>query len=227
MRNFRISPRKSVLFSLAALLGYFGAAKAEPQSFETELLEIQQAWAQANYQLRDEAQEQAFKELEARVKSFTSQHQDRAEAYIWQGIVLSTEAGVVGGLGALDLAKQSKSSLEQALQLNENALDGSAHTSLGTLYYKVPGWPFGFGDDDLAREHLEKALAVNPNGIDPNYFYGEFLYEEGEYKAAKKHLQRALAAPARPTRPLADQERKREIQALLQQVEKKLKRRRS
>ena len=35
-------------------------------------------------------------------------------------------------------------------------------SSLGVLYYKVPGWPIGFGDKDKARDLLQKALAVNP-----------------------------------------------------------------
>ena len=36
---------------------------------------------------------------------------------------------------------------------------GSAYTSLGTLYFKVPGWPVGFGDEEKAEELLRKALA--------------------------------------------------------------------
>ncbi|MBY6064472.1 tetratricopeptide repeat protein [Pseudidiomarina sediminum] len=196
-------------------------------AFATELLALQHDWAIANYQLQDDAQEQAFKALEQRAASFAQTYADKAEAHIWHGIILSTEAGVVGGLGALGLAKQSKAALEQALTLDPSALAGSAHTSLGTLYYKVPGWPFGFGDDDLAKEHLQAALQLNPNGIDPNYFYAEFLYEEGDYREAAEHLQLALQAPARPQRELADQERKKEIEQLLAKVNKKLKKRRS
>jgi Tfp pilus assembly protein PilF len=48
----------------------------------------------------------------------------------------------------------------------------------GALYYQVPGWPIGFGDKDKANELLKKALALNPDGIDPNYFYGDFLLKE-------------------------------------------------
>ena len=81
------------------------------------------------------------------------------------------------------------------------ALDGSAYTSLGSLYYQVPGWPIGFGDDAKARELLQKALALNPEGIDPNYFMGDFLYRKGDYEAARQALARALKAPPRPDRP--------------------------
>lgn len=196
------------------------------EAFDQQLLALQQAWAIANYQHTDSAQQQAFEQLQQQAATFVASYPERAEGYIWQGIILSTQAGVVGGLSALDLAEQSKTSLEQALSIDPQALDGSAYTSLGTLYFKVPGWPFGFGDDDLAQQYLQKALAINPAGIDANYFYAEFLFEENNYAGAAQHLQQALAAPARPNRELADQQRKREINELLVQVNQKLAKRR-
>lgn len=119
------------------------------------------------------------------------------------------------GLGALSLVKAARDSLENSLKLDPKALQGSAHTSLATLYSKVPGFPIGFGSDKKARQHFEQALALNPNGIDPNFFYAEFLAEEGERERAIEHLQRALAAPARSGRELADNGRRTEIQNLL------------
>ena len=72
--------------------------------------------------------------------------------------MLSTWAGAKGGLGALSLAKRARQPLEAALKLDPAALDGSAYTSLGTLYSKVPGFPAGFGDDDKAEQLLKSAL---------------------------------------------------------------------
>ena len=95
------------------------------------------------------------------------------------------------------------------------ALDGSAYTSLGSLYYQVPGWPIGFGDDKKARELIATALTLNPDGIDPNYFLGDFLYRQRDYDGARKALERALKAPPRPDRPLGDEGRRREIQELM------------
>jgi hypothetical protein len=69
---------------------------------------------------------------------------------IWEGIINSSWAGAIGGLGALGKVKAAKASLEQAMKLDPNALQGSAYTSLGTLYDQVPGWPIGFGDADKA-----------------------------------------------------------------------------
>ncbi len=62
-----------------------------------------------------------------------------------------------------------------------DALHGSIYTSLGTLYAQVPGWPLGFGDNDNAKAYFNKALEVNPAGIDPNYFYAQFLYDQHHY----------------------------------------------
>ncbi|WP_417690292.1 tetratricopeptide repeat protein [Pseudidiomarina sp.] len=217
--------KRSIITTLCAL-SLLGTVQAQ-DTFDSELLQLQHDWANANYQQQDDAQEQAFDDLAVAANEFVTRYPERAEAHIWKGIILSTQAGVEGGLGALGLAKDSRAELELALTIDPTALDGSAYTSLGTLYYKVPGWPISFGDDDLARENLEKALALNPHGIDPNFFYGEFLYEEGEYARAVEHLNKALNAPARPTRPLADSERRKEVEQLLAKVNKKLKKRRS
>ena len=136
--------------------------------------------------------------------------------------MLSTYAGAKGGLGALGLAKQAREKLQAAVKIDPNALDGSAYTSLGTLYHKVPGFPLGFGDDKKAREYLERALQVNPNGLDPNYFYGEFLFDTGAYREAQKYLEKALTAGPRPNREVADRGRRSEITALLTRVKQKL-----
>jgi tetratricopeptide (TPR) repeat protein len=137
---------------------------------------------------------------------------------VWHGIALSSQAGAKGGMGALSLAKQARGLLESSLKIDATALSGSAHTSLGTLYHKVPGFPIGFGDDKKARQHLEAALKLNPAGIDPNFFYAEFLLDKGETALAIKHLKIAQAATSRPGRETADAGRRQEIAALLGKV---------
>jgi len=108
-----------------------------------------------------------------------------------------------------------------AEKINPNALNGSIYTSLGSLYYKVPGWPIGFGDKKKAREYLEKALQLNPTGIDPNYFYADFLSGQGEYAKAVEYYKKALAAPARPGREDADAGRRQDVEEGLKTAEKK------
>jgi Tfp pilus assembly protein PilF len=69
--------------------------------------------------------------------------------------------------------------------------------------------------DKKARTYLQKALKINPDGIDSNFFYGDFLIEQNDKAQAKTVLQHALAAKNRPGRELADKGRRAEIETLL------------
>lgn len=191
-------------------------------AFDAGLKSVLDAWAIANYQTPKDKQEAAFEKLMVESEALANRYPQRPEALIWDGIVLSTYAGVNGGLGALGAAKKARARFEAALAIDATALDGSAHTSLGTLYHKVPGWPIGFGSDKKAREHLEKAVQIAPNAIDVNYFYGEFLYDKGEYAKALQHLETAQKAPPRPGREIADAGRQAEIRDLIEKIRKKL-----
>jgi tetratricopeptide (TPR) repeat protein len=216
-------PRLLIAATVAVAVFAVRVSAADDAAFNTELLAIQQSWAKVNYETpAGDARAQAFDQLEQRAEKFVQQNPGRAEALIWEAIIESSYAGAKGGLGALGLCKEARGNLEAALKLNPNALDGSAYTSLGTLYYKVPGFPVGFGDHDKARKLLTKALEINPQGIDPNYFYGEFLYEEGEYAQALQYLDKAAKAAPRPGRELADKGRRAEIAALTAKVKQEL-----
>lgn len=207
----------TALLAGLALLTSLGAS-AIAQEFDSELLAIQVTWADANYAPDSDARDTVFEHLQAQAAAFSARYPQRAEPLIWEGIVLSTAAGAKGGLGALGLARESRKKLEAAMTIDPDALQGSAYTSLGTLYHKVPGFPLAFGSDKKARELLEKALTINPMGIDSNYFYGEFLFDEGEYVTARQHLETALQAAPRPNRLTADEGRRREIRALLARI---------
>lgn len=187
-----------------------------------EVVHLQQRWAEVNYQLEGKTQLTAFEELVREADGAKEQNPQSAPLYIWSGIIKSSYAGAKGGLGAMKLAKASRADLEHALELDPRALQGSAYTSLGTLYFKVPGWPVGFGDEDKAEELLREALVLNPDGIDPNYFYGDFLMDQKRYAEAEKALLKAQQAPARPDRPIADAGRQQEIQVALLKVREKL-----
>jgi len=193
---------------------------ASATGLSADIASLQHEWARIKYQTSENLQEEQFEALAKTAETITARYPNRAEPLIWEGIILSTWAGSKGGLGALSLVKQSRDRLEAALVINPAALDGSAYTSLGTLYFKVPGWPIGFGDDEKAEEMLTKALGINPEGIDPNFFYGEFLLEEERYQESIKALNRALQAAPRPERKIADAGRKSEIQLLLDEAQK-------
>ncbi|HAS6173402.1 TPA: hypothetical protein I7155_03150 [Vibrio vulnificus] len=185
----------------------------------TPLQDVQSKWAVCQYQVEDE--EQKIKCLENLIMhniAMLQQMPDNPELTVWLAINKASLAGAEGGLGALSLAKEAKALLEKVIATAPNTLDGSAYTSLGSLYYKVPGWPLGFGDDEKAEEMLKKALEINPKGIDPNYFYGDFLAEDGRSKEAKVYLTRAKQAEPRLNRLLADKGRQLEIDAALEKL---------
>jgi Tfp pilus assembly protein PilF len=72
-----------------------------------------------------------------------------------------------------------------------------------------------------ARQLLQKALAVNPDSIDTNFFYGEFLVDEGDKAGARPYLQKALQAPARAGQEAADEGRRAQVAALLRKLDSK------
>lgn len=198
-----------------------GWAVADP-AMDADILELQQEWAVIKYKTAKDKQDAAFTALEAKAESVVQAHPQAAEPLVWNAIIVSTHAGVSGGLGALSKVKRARTLLEQAVDIDPNALQGSVYTSLGSLYYQVPGWPIGFGDDKKAEDYLKQALAQNPDGIDPNYFYGDFLREQGRYQEAITYLTKAINAPPRPNRELADQGRREEAQHVLAKIEAEL-----
>ncbi|MEZ5525928.1 MAG: hypothetical protein R3F26_00100 [Gammaproteobacteria bacterium] len=184
-----------------------------------EVTGLQQRWAEVNYLLEGKSQVEAFNTLIDDAEKVTRSQSNSADAWIWSGIIRSSYAGAKGGLGALSAAKAAKADFEKAMSINADAMDGSAYTSLGVLYLNVPGWPVGFGDEDKGVELLKKGLELSPNGIDANYFYAEYLFKQKQDDDATRYLNRAMNAPARPGRELADQGRRAEIEQILQQIE--------
>jgi len=175
-------------------------------------------WAHIRYETATDAQLPAMEQLKTTADAAISAEPKNAGLLIWDGIITSSVAGLKGGLGALSLAKEARDRLQQAEQLQPGALDGSALTSLGALYYQVPGWPIGFGNKDKARSSLQAALKLDPAGIDANYFYADFLLSQGDYAGARAAAERAMAAPVRAGREVADNGRRGEIRTLLGKI---------
>jgi len=186
-------------------------ASADPMA--TDISTLSHAWAKVYYQTSEQSQEAAFPALVAQADAVAKAYPAKAEPMIWQAIILSSYAKAKGGLGAVALAEQARDIALAAAKIDEKALNAGAYTSLGALYYKVPGWPIGFGSDKKAKEYLDRAVAIAPESIDVNYFYGDFMIEQGDKAKAREFLQKALQSPARPGREDADAGRKEEIMA--------------
>ncbi len=213
MKNTMLKLIALIVLSSLVLTGYADEA--------ADIHKLQTRWAEIKYLTPEAEQEKAFVTLVAEAEQLRTANAS-APYLIWEAIIRSTYAGAKGGLGALDQVKQSKKLLEQAITLDPAAMNGSAYTSLGSLYYQVPGWPVGFGDDKKAKEMLLKGLSYNLDGIDSNYFYGDYLVEQKEYKQAILVLEKALNAAPRPDRQSADTGRKGEIQTAMAKAKKHL-----
>lgn len=205
-------------YSLVIALWSALAAAAQAGPVEEAVAQVQHEWEITRYQTPPKEREKRYEALAARAHQLSEANPGRGEPLVWEGIVVSSWAGEKGGLGALGLVKQAKALYERALAIAPEALDGSAYNSLGVLYYKVPGWPIGFGDKQRAAELLQAALKLNPQGIDPNFFYGEYLLEQKKPAEALVYLERALQAPARPGRQIADAGRREEARTLIEQA---------
>lgn len=209
--------RMSKFMIAVLMLCWAGFASADEMS--DAIAGLQHDWAKGYYSTPEKQQEDYFEELVKKAHGVSEKYPGRAEPLIWEGIITSTLAKYQSIFSAGGTAKKARDLLLQAEKIDANALHGSALTSLGSLYYKVPR--FGsFGDYDKANEYLQRALKINPDGIDPNFFYGEFLSEKGDKAGAIKYLKKALAAPARPGREDADAGRHAEIEKLLSKLQR-------
>lgn len=216
----RTTRRRALALAAGMLVAVSGIAPrgvvAAP--VDDAVAELQRDWEVIRYQAPAGDRVRLFEALAARAHDVSTAHAGQAAPLVWEGIIVSSLAGEKGGFGALGLVKRAKALYEQSLQIDAKALDGSAANSLGVLYYKVPGWPVAFGDKAKAGELLRQALALNPQGIDANFFYGEYLVEPDHADEARAYLERALKAPARPGRQVADTGRREEARALLAKI---------
>jgi len=215
--------KAKLLTGLLLLVAINGSALAEPTVNMMQSVEkLQHGWETIKFNTEKDKQEAAYSELAKQAHGVSETYPGQAEPLVWEAIILSTYAGAKGGFGALKLVEQARDLLLQAEKINPIALNGSIYASLGNLYHQVPGWPIGFGSDNKARNYFEKALNINPDGLEPNYFYGQLLYDEGEYEKALQTLNRALKAPSRSGREITDAGQRKEIAAIIEDVKRQL-----
>jgi tetratricopeptide (TPR) repeat protein len=199
------------------------AMASDNPAMDSDVQHLEHEWARIVYQVKDH--DQQLDQIDALNKEagvVEHKYPTRAEPLIWHGIISSEEAAIASVFTALGWAKDARALFEKAEKIDPKALQGAVPMSLGTLYYRVPGFPVGFGDNDLARKYLEQAMAQAPDGLDANYFYGDFLMQRGEYAKAKQVLEHGLAAPVTADRPVWDAGRRAEIRELLTKTNEKL-----
>jgi tetratricopeptide (TPR) repeat protein len=201
-----------------------GVQAAENPTLNAEILRLSLEWEHVKFEVdnRDE-QEKQMAVIAEHAADIAQRYQGRPEAIIWVGIITSEQASMASEnsspFKALGFAKRARNILENVEKIDPRAVDAGAPASLGVLYYRVPGFPIGFGDKSKARHYLGEAITNAPNGLDANYFYGDFLFEQHEYPEAVKVLEHALTLPAHPERPIWDRSRRLVIKELLAKME--------
>jgi tetratricopeptide (TPR) repeat protein len=185
----------------------------ESSSMNAALLQLALDWEHIKFEVTDkDLQEKQMATLADRAGTIVPQYPGHPEPAIWQAILISEQASMASENGspfkALGFAKHAREILEPIAKQYPGVLDAGAPTTLGVLYYRVPGFPIAFGDKKKARELLEQAVKFAPNGLDANYFYGDFLFSQHEYPAAEQVFKHALGLPQHPDRPIWDKSRR-------------------
>jgi tetratricopeptide (TPR) repeat protein len=220
INHIRTAATALLLVSGAASLAT--AAPAAKSAFEKDVLAVANDWARVKYLSKsDSERKQNMESVGAEADKLAQKYPDRPEALIWDGIVTSERASLAWGVTALNLASRARDVLLKAESMDPRAADAGAPTSLGVLYYRVPSFPFGWGDKEKARAYLEQAVKYAPAGRDAHYFYADFLYEQGEYKKAEQVLIKGLSTPSHPERPIWDKYFPKVMQGLLAKVQQK------
>lgn len=207
MLHFRFYFLASIIFSSLSFAG-----------LNEDVASIKQSWAVANYRLEGDDQKEAFKLLIDNAEQLTKRYANSADAWIWSGIIKSSYAGITGGLSALKYAKAAKKDLEKSIKKDPLAMNGSAYASLGTLYHKLPSWPISFGSNKKAETMLKKAIAIDPDNIDNNYFYADYLLNNHQLKLAEKFMDKASTTAPRADMLIADKGRLEAVQVALQVI---------
>jgi tetratricopeptide (TPR) repeat protein len=176
---------------------------------------IESEWASIYYRLPKSKQPAAYDALLNKAAQLAVRFPNAAEPLFWQALVIATHAEQQDGFTALKAILKSRDLLLEAIKIKPQTANGSAYVTLGTLYYMVPSWPIAFGDKEEAEKLFQEALKINPNGIDANYFYGDFLLANNKPKEAQKYFEKALSAPSRKDQLFADSKLKDEVKLAL------------
>ena len=186
-------------------------------SLNDSLQDIESEWAIIHYNTPDKKQEIAYNKLYKKVTHLAKEYPNKAEPLIWEAIIKACNADHINAVEALENIHDAHDLLQEAIKRDPAALGGSAYVTLGALYYMTPLWPIGFGDENVAKYMFENAIKINPEGLESNYFYAEFLLSLNQLDEAEKYYKKAISIPSRPEQKFADDQ----LRALARQGLKK------
>jgi tetratricopeptide (TPR) repeat protein len=206
---------------LIIALSFFALNAPAKTTMADDITDFGNRWMNIHYTLEQSKKFDAISKLEKDVNIALKEYPQSAEIKIWAGIVISEKAGIRNNVYSLGDIKQAKEYFEQAIKIDDKALNGAAYTSLGTLYYMAPAWPISFGDNKKAKINLQKGLAIGSNDIDANFFYADYLRKQGDMAKAKHYFNIALNIPVTLGKEVGNLGRKEEINKILADMNKK------
>lgn len=205
---------KKLLFIILMLLSKIGLT----ENLKDSLKSIEMEWAKVYYEQPRQKQQAAYPMLLNKMQQLAKINPNDAGVIYWTALIKASYAAHQNPVAALETINEVRDLLNKAIAINPKVMRGAAYVVLGTLYDKAPQWPISFGDDAIAKKMLETALEISPDGIESNYFYGEFLLNHDDVPAAETYFKKALAAPVRSEQPYPDNQIKHKAEIMLANI---------
>ena len=135
---------------------------------------------------------------------------DSVESQFWLGANYASYGHDKGAFTSLGLISKIRATMESVDKIDEKYQSGGGHRILGILDYSVPG--IMGGNKKRALDHLQRALALDPEHPVTRFYIADFYASTGEKDKARAALKEldALKIPARlePEGKLIEPERK-------------------
>ncbi|MDO8939941.1 MAG: TRAP transporter TatT component family protein [Methylicorpusculum sp.] len=195
---------KIVIFVAFALLS--NAAQSNSLSAQIDFLEGE--WAKIYYSPASSNKAARYNNLLHKARTLKQENKNASELLFWEAVLISSAAEHSDPLNALNSIEKARKLLLKAIEIDPKTMQGSAYVTLGSLYYQAPGWPISFGDKNKAELFLKKALEINSNSIDANYFYADYLISENKPIKAIEYLKKTIHLPIRQNQSFADNQLK-------------------
>ena len=205
---------KKILFIVFMLVANPGFA----ENLKDSLKNIELEWAKVYYEQPKQKQQAAYPVLLDKMQQLAKIDPNDAGVIYWTALIKASYAAHKNPVDALEAIHEVRDLLSKAIAINPKVMNGAAYVVLGTLYDKAPQWPIAFGDDDIAKKMLETALEISPNGVESNYFYGEFLLNHDDVQAASSYFKKVISVPVRSEQPYPDNQLKHKAEIMLGKI---------
>jgi tetratricopeptide (TPR) repeat protein len=180
--------REDVSHLTLAIEAYQEALQADPGNYEAAWKLAKAYWYQGNFSKAEKLP--YFKKGIEAGKLAVSNGVDRCQGHFWLGINYALYAESSGVFTALGLVDDVKSSIQKAMEIDENCECGGPQRVLGKLYARLPF--FKGGNKSKATDFLKKSLELCPKDTQSRIFLAEIHIDEGKKGLAKQLLHQVL-----------------------------------